>query len=365
MHYRIRVAKVGRYSLQVDARGEGVADAVRREIEVVPDGRRVEQVHSGTLQQPVQFEFAVPTEAIEGSVRALVKVYPSSFSQLVEGLDAIFQRPYGCFEQTSSTTYPNVLALDYLRRTGQSVPAVEVQARQYIHLGYQRLLGFEVSGGGFDWFGNPPANRVLTAYGLMEFTDMARVHDVDPALIERTRKWLLDQQRDDGSWEPESHGMHSDPARGSDARLATTAYLAWAVFGGRPGGTRARTFGRFPARLRSGPNPRSLHAGPGRQLAAGDRSIAPERQAFPRPTARTADRVRRRQAGVVGAGVGRPYDVLRRRALGPSGDHRLGGAGPAADGPRAGDGPRRRSTGWSARRTPAGCGLRRKPPCWL
>ncbi|MCU0874533.1 MAG: hypothetical protein MUE50_19535 [Pirellulaceae bacterium] len=245
VYYRIRVAKVGRHSLQVDARGEGVADAVRREIEVVPDGRRVEHVHSGTLQQPVQFEFAVPTEAIEGSVRALVKVYPSSFSQLVEGLDAIFQRPYGCFEQTSSTTYPNVLALEYLRRTGQSVPAVEVQARQYIHLGYQRLLGFEVSGGGFDWFGNPPANRVLTAYGLMEFTDMARVHEVDPALIERTRKWLLDQQREDGSWEPESHGMHSDPATGSDARLATTAYLAWAVFGGRPEGTRAQRSADF------------------------------------------------------------------------------------------------------------------------
>jgi hypothetical protein len=74
---------------------------------------------------------------------------------------------------------------------------------------------------------------------------MARVHDVDPALIERTRKWLLDQQREDGSWEPESHGMHSDPATGSDARLATTAYLAWAVFGGRPEGTRAQRSADF------------------------------------------------------------------------------------------------------------------------
>ena len=88
--------------------------------------------------------------------------------------------PSGCFEQTSSTTYPNVLALDYLRRTGKSVPAVEGKARQYIQLGYQRLLTFEVPGGGFDWFGRPPANRTLTAYGLMEFQDMAKVSDVDP-----------------------------------------------------------------------------------------------------------------------------------------------------------------------------------------
>ena len=78
---------------------------------------------SGTLQQPAHV--AVPADAIEGSVKANVKLYPSTFSQLVEGLDAIFQRPDGCFEQTSSTTYPNVLALDYLRRTKKSVPQVE------------------------------------------------------------------------------------------------------------------------------------------------------------------------------------------------------------------------------------------------
>src|SRR5262249_30182022 len=146
--------------------------------------------------------------------------------------DGIFRMPYGCFEQTSSTTYPNVLALDYLKRTGKSMPEVEAKARQYIHLGYQRLLGFEVQGGGFDWYGKAPANRTLTAYGLMEFADMAQVHDVDPTLIERTRRWLLEQRNRDGSWAPESHGPHDVPIHGDQARLGTTAYIAWAVFGG-------------------------------------------------------------------------------------------------------------------------------------
>jgi hypothetical protein len=231
--FRLRVLKVGTHDLQATARGLGAADALQRSIEVVPDGRRVEQVVSGTLQQPADVRLDIPPAAIEGSTQAFVKIYPSSFSQLVEGLDNIFQMPSGCFEQTSSTTYPNVLALDYLRRTRQSVPAVEAKARQFIHLGYQRLVGFEVSGGGFDWFGRPPANRTLTAYGLMEFKDMARVHDVDPALIERTRRWLLAARKRDGSWDPEGHGLHEDVTRGADAeqaRLATTAYVAWAVF---------------------------------------------------------------------------------------------------------------------------------------
>jgi A-macroglobulin TED domain/Alpha-2-macroglobulin family/MG2 domain/A-macroglobulin receptor binding domain/Macroglobulin domain MG3/Alpha-2-macroglobulin bait region domain len=229
--YRIRVRKVGKHELQVTARGGGVSDAIKRAIEVVPDGRRIEQVFNGTLARPAELSFAIPDTAIEGSAKTIVKVYPSSFSQLVEGLDSIFQRPYGCFEQTSSTTYPNVLALDYLRRTGKSVPEVEAKARQYIHLGYQRLLTFEVDGGGFDWFGRAPANRTLTAYGLMEFEDMAKVHDVDPNLIDRTRQWLMEQQSADGSWPAESHKMHVDPTQsGQHATLSTTAYIAWAVF---------------------------------------------------------------------------------------------------------------------------------------
>ncbi len=225
--YRLRARKVGRHQLEVAAKGAGVADAVRRPVEVVPDGRRVEQVTNGALSRPAEMTLTVPENAVEGSGKLLVKIYPSSFSQLVEGLDGIFQVPHGCFEQTSSTTYPNVLALDYLKRTGKAAPEVEAKARQYIHLGYQRLLSFEVSGGGFDWYGRPPANVSLTAYGLMEFRDMVRVHDVDPALIARTRRWLLSRRAADGSWTFNGRGVPSD-------WLGLTAYVAWAVFGGEP-----------------------------------------------------------------------------------------------------------------------------------
>lgn len=233
--FRVRVTKVGNHKLELSAAGAGVGDAVKKPIEVVPDGRRIETVANGTLQQPVSMNLAVPANVIEGSPKAILKVYPSTFSQLVEGLDGIFRMPYGCFEQTSSTTYPNVLALDYLKRTGKKSPEVEAKAKQYIHLGYQRLVGFEVPGGGFDWFGRPPANMTLTAYGLMEFVDMAKVHDVDPQLIERTRRWLLSKRQANGSWKAE-RGMLNDGLAGSvqrgDIDLSTTAYIAWAVFGG-------------------------------------------------------------------------------------------------------------------------------------
>ena len=66
--------------------------------------------------------FTIPAEAIPDSQSLWIKSYPSRFSEIVEGLDSIFQAPYGCFEQTSSTTYPNVLVLDYMKRMGRLAP---------------------------------------------------------------------------------------------------------------------------------------------------------------------------------------------------------------------------------------------------
>ena len=79
-----------------------------------------------------------------------------------------------------------MLILDYMQRTGQASPEVQMMAEKYVATGYQRLLTFEVQGGGFSLFGDPPAEVFLTAYGLMEFYDMSKVYPVDPELIERT-----------------------------------------------------------------------------------------------------------------------------------------------------------------------------------
>lgn len=226
--YRVAVRKAGTRQLEVTTRAGEVADAIRRPIEVVPDGRPIDLTASGSLESPYSANINLPDDAIDGSARLLVKVYPSRFSQVVEGLDSIFRMPYGCFEQTSSTTYPNILALDYLQRTRQDRPEIAAKAKRYIALGYQRLVGFEAPGGGFDWFGRPPGNLTLSAYGLMEFEDMARVYDVDPALIDRTRRFLLGKRGGDGSWTSDRMPLHEDPTGGAD--LATTAYVAWAVF---------------------------------------------------------------------------------------------------------------------------------------
>ena len=171
-----------------------------------------------------------PPSAIADASKIFVRLYPGPLSQVVEGMDAILRMPYGCFEQTSSATYPNVLALDYMKRTKKLTPEIHAKAEGFIANGYQRLLTFEVPGGGFSWFGNPPANKILTAYGLMEFSDMSRVHDVDAKLIERTQQWLAGQQQPDGSWKPDASFINEGATnRYNTDVLRITAYLGWSL----------------------------------------------------------------------------------------------------------------------------------------
>ena len=100
-----------------------------------------------------------PAASIPDASKILVRLYPGPLSQVVEGMDAILRMPGGCFEQTSSSTYPNVLALDYMKRTNKLTPEVHAKAEGFIANGYQRLLTFEVPGGGFSWFGRRPPTR--------------------------------------------------------------------------------------------------------------------------------------------------------------------------------------------------------------
>ncbi len=230
--YRIRVLKPGRHALTVTAIGTKLSDAVERTVQVVPDGTRVEQVVNSKLNQAVRETITIPANAIEGGSDLFVKVYPGAFSQVLEGMDSIFRMPSGCFEQTSSTTYPNVLVLNYLRETGQPKPEVEMKALEFINAGYQRLLSYEVDGGGFEWFGSPPAHNILTAYGLMEFVDMAKVFEIDPDIVTRTRAWLLTRREANGSWVPSSGGIAEGAInnfQSPDAVLRATAYITWAI----------------------------------------------------------------------------------------------------------------------------------------
>jgi uncharacterized protein YfaS (alpha-2-macroglobulin family) len=259
VYYRLRASKIGAHALTVHARGTRLSDAIRRQIEVLPDGEERRDTWNDRLEGTVEKTVTIPRQAIPDASTILVKIYPGLFSQAVEGLDSLLRMPFGCFEQTSSVTYPNVLVLDYLRTTKQAKPEVQMKAEQYINVGYQRLVSFEVQGGGFSWFGNPPAHKVLTAYGLLEFRDMSRVHQVDENVITRTQNWLASLQEKDGSWQPDQGGIAEGIINRQTDTLRTSAYIAWALAeSGYQGAGLDRAFGYLDAHWAEARDPYAL-----------------------------------------------------------------------------------------------------------
>jgi hypothetical protein len=72
-----------------------MSDAIARRIEVLPDGKEFNVNISDRLDEETSHVLHIPPNAIDGASRIMVKVYPGIFSQVVEGLDKLFQVPYG------------------------------------------------------------------------------------------------------------------------------------------------------------------------------------------------------------------------------------------------------------------------------
>jgi 5-hydroxyisourate hydrolase-like protein (transthyretin family) len=93
--FRIKARKIGQQPLTVEARGSKTSDAIKRSIEVVPDGKKVEQVVSDKLTGKVKQTLTIPDDAIPDSSKLIVKLYPGVFSQVLEGTEGMLRMPGG------------------------------------------------------------------------------------------------------------------------------------------------------------------------------------------------------------------------------------------------------------------------------
>src|SRR5262245_17589744 len=163
---------------------------------------------------------------VRGSFTSSVTVYPTPLASMTDALQSLLREPYGCFEQTSSTSYPMVMAQQYfLTHTGID-PAVIEKTRGLLDVSYKKLTGFETRTKGYEWFGADPGHEALTAYGLMQFTDMSQVRTVDKEMLDRTRAWLLSRRDGHGGFSLNAKALDSFGRAPADT---TNAYIVWAL----------------------------------------------------------------------------------------------------------------------------------------
>ena len=143
-----------------------------------------------------------------------------------------------------------MLVTGYMEETGTVTPEIQMKAEALINTGYQLLLTYEHTGGGFSWFGEPgDPYLTVTALGLMEFSDMAEVFPIDPDLIPRTRDWLVSKQQADGSWV----GDISEFFSFQTSTLRNSAFVVWALAtSGATGGAVDKGVGYIVSELSKG-----------------------------------------------------------------------------------------------------------------
>ncbi|HEX8845621.1 MAG TPA: MG2 domain-containing protein [Pyrinomonadaceae bacterium] len=207
---------------RITARGASASDEIERAVSVHPDGEEIAKTAAGILTDSATLEANIPENAIKGTERVELRLYPNLMAHVTESIEAIMRRPYGCAEQAISAAYPSLLALRIYKRTGREQSA-GAKARRYVQAGYERLLNYRAGSGGFSYWGRGDADLALTAYALRFLHEAAEFIEIDVGVIKEAREWLVKQQRGDGSWPARLPWEKTEDARRTGL---LTAYIA-------------------------------------------------------------------------------------------------------------------------------------------
>lgn len=221
------VATDGNADVEIKLTGRGLNDEIKKTIRVVPRGFPFEVAVSGTAKKGQAARHTLDLAgAMPGTIQASVTMYPSPVAAMTKGMDGMIREPGGCFEQASSTNYPNIMILGYLRSSDSADPALVAKTQGVLAKGYKLLTGYETQEKGYEWFGHTPGHEALTAYGLMQFADMSKVFDVDKTMVERTAAWLMSRRDSKGGFERSTQALDSF---GRASPTTTNAYIMWAL----------------------------------------------------------------------------------------------------------------------------------------
>jgi hypothetical protein len=208
---------------RVTARSRDVADAIEKTVTVRPNGQEKVQTLGQVFREKAALDLQIPETMIPGSLQASLKIYPNLNAYVLESIEAIMARPYGCAEQTISSAYPSILYLRYAESGSETNPELSARARRYVQLGYDRLLSYQAPEGGFSYWGRGEADLALTAYALKFLADAGAYVAIDESVFTHTLSWLLNQAQPDGRWKVRYAWEEKEEARRS-AQL--TAYIA-------------------------------------------------------------------------------------------------------------------------------------------
>lgn len=176
--------------------------------------------------KPENTKISIP-EYVNGSFDASYYVYENSALQMFEDIERLKREPYGCFEQLSSTVYPNVFILDYLKSTHKVNSGTEYNVVRNMKKGFEKMLSYKNKDGGFSYFNDSESDVALSAFALLQFRDLKKYVNVDAKLVQNLSSFILSKKNSNGLFEVRRN--YESKAEYSEYSWSRNMYVLYAL----------------------------------------------------------------------------------------------------------------------------------------
>ena len=215
--------KVGSAKLAVIATSGDLVSRADNVVPFTPADPRSRQLHKVELVAGANDLGLYLTGWVPTTERTTVRVTSNPYGDVFDHLKFLVRYPYGCIEQTTSSTRPMLFVNRLMEQVDPEMVA-DGGIQKRVNHGIKRALSMQTSGGGFGyWPGSDSPHAWATAYATHMLLDAREVgYDVPQDAIDRALTFMegqVDQGRDDG-WRHGTPYMHYVLARADRGRKA-------------------------------------------------------------------------------------------------------------------------------------------------
>ncbi|MFX1516169.1 MAG: MG2 domain-containing protein [Promethearchaeota archaeon] len=191
------------YGSTTVSNGSEFKDAIRKPLNVLPNGVSFNAKESGFVTSTPSFSYEKYIEAVQAT--EFLQLTLGFGTAAISSWERLIGYPYGCVEQTTSRLIPNALVLQYLADSGQLDNETKEVLENMIVTGLSRLYSFQHNDGGWGWWYDDESKVFMTSIALY---CLGLINDigitVDSGVVEKGLKYLTTYQQGDGYWEPDS-----------------------------------------------------------------------------------------------------------------------------------------------------------------
>nr|QTP96550.1 adult cement protein 5 [Chelonibia testudinaria] len=220
------------------------SDALRRSLEVKPEGFPQEEVNTAFLCKQDNpsvaigetFELAKPSNLVPDSQRAWVNIVGDLIAPSAENLERLVRVPTGCGEQNMIGFVPNILVRRYLSEVKLLTDSLKDRTTANMVTGYQRELRYRRRDGSYSAFPERSPSRYtgslwLTAYVVRSYVAASRYIAIDTKDLSISTRWIVSRQEENGSFKPYGTLFHKEMRGGvaNGADEAMTAFVTLAL----------------------------------------------------------------------------------------------------------------------------------------